>query len=437
MHRVLMPALLLIPLLAPGLGRADDAKAQAGRAQRMPVAKLATETASLLRRAGPDQPWQIVKQGEMLFSGDTILGGAGAAFETLNGAVRVTLLGDMSGLSPYPIVETAVVLQPNTERDLDFTLDRGRVDVTSHKKKGPARVVVHVAGHAGELTLPEAGSRVALEIYGSWPKGAKFHKDQNPRESPVIALIVLALKGQADIRFGGNERVLRAPPGPAMLVLDDLDQAFPSPVRLEQLPPWATDQPVTDRATKLKATVAKLRQLATAGSIDTAITGLLNSGDPFERRLAVNLLAALDELPRLGQVLREAKSPDVWDDAVLALRHYIGRGAGSDLKLYQALVKDGKYPPGEAEIVLNLLHDFSDEELARPETYEALLDYLESDRPAVRALAHWHLVRLVPVGAGIKFNPMASKEEREKAAKEWRKLIPRGKVPARVPAREK
>src|SRR5207237_6954397 len=103
MHRVLKLSVLLTPLLlAPGLLRGDD-KAPAGT-KRVPVAKLASATASLLRRPGPDKPWQIVKQGETLFSGDTLLGGAGGAVDTLSGGVRLTLLGDMNGLSPYPIV---------------------------------------------------------------------------------------------------------------------------------------------------------------------------------------------------------------------------------------------------------------------------------------------------------------------------------------------
>src|SRR2546426_615783 len=130
MHRVLKFSLLLTPLLAVGLLRGDDGKAQPKR-PRMPVGQLVTPTASALRRPAPDQPWQIIKEKETVFSGDLILGGAGGALQTTNGAVRVSLLGDMNGLSPHPIVETAVVLHPRSDADLDFTLDRGRVDLTN------------------------------------------------------------------------------------------------------------------------------------------------------------------------------------------------------------------------------------------------------------------------------------------------------------------
>jgi hypothetical protein len=40
----------------------------------------------------------------------------------------------------------------------------------------------------------------------------------------------------------------------------------------------------------------------------------------------------------------------------------------------------------QAETVLQLLHNFSDEELTQPETYEALIDLLGSDQLAIRGL---------------------------------------------------
>jgi len=428
MYRILHSLTLAATVcLVPGLLRGEDDKAP-----RKLVAKSVTETASLIRRPGPDKAWQIVKEKEPLFSGDLVVGGAGGAIESLNGAVRLTLLGDMNGLSPYPIVETAVHLHPAKDADFEVTLDRGRIDLTNVKKKGAARVILHVGKETGEFVLNQPGERVAVEVYGRYPRGAKFHKDDNPREEPFHAIVVLALKGEIELKAHGRQITLRAPPGPAQLVLDSLEDSPFSPRRLEKLPDWATDQPVTERGAKTKASVIKLRRLAVSKGIDAAVTEMLDSTDEYDRRLGVNLTTATDDVPRLGKALRETKYPDVWDFGAQALRHYIGRGAGMDLKLYNMLVQEAKYPPAEAEIFLNLLHRFNDAQLAIPATYETLLDYLESDRPAIRALAHWQLVQLVPEGAKIKFNPTGSKEELDKAGKEWRKLIPHGQVPKRT-----
>jgi hypothetical protein len=47
----------------------------------------------------------------------------------------------------------------------------------------------------------------------------------------------------------------------------------------------------------------------------------------------------------------------------------------------------------------------------------------------VRELAHWHLVRLAPIGRDIVFDASASAAVRDKAAKAWKKLIPSGELP--------
>ena len=122
-------------------------------------------------------------------------------------------------------------------------------------------------------------------------------------------------------------------------------------------------------------------------------------------------MGALDDLPRLGQALMSAKSPDVWDAAVKAMRHWIGRGPGQDQKLYHGLIEKRGFKPAEAEKVLQLLHSFSDQEVAEPELYEVLINNLNDEKLAIRGLAHWHLVRLAPAGKTIPYDPLASKEE--------------------------
>jgi hypothetical protein len=68
-----------------------------------------------------------------------------------------------------------------------------------------------------------------------------------------------------------------------------------------------------------------------------------------------------------------------------------------------------------------------------PETYETLIAYLRHDKQPVRELAKWHLDRLAPAGRSIPFDAAAPPEEREKAYKEWKKLIPDGKLPPPPP----
>ena len=100
--------------------------------------------------------------------------------------------------------------------------------------------------------------------------------------------------------------------------------------------------------------------------------------------------------------------------------------------LDNALVNQGKIPPAHAETILQLLHSFGPTELASPETYDVLIEYLNHDVLGIRGLAHWHLERLVPSGKKIKYNPLGTPDERSKAQVEWRKLLPSGELPPKA-----
>ena len=424
----------LLPVLLLGLAASagDRVRGQTKTAQpekRVAVAKCVSETASFLRREAPGKPWQVVKQNEELFSGDLILGGGDAAFDSLNAAVRLSLVGDLDEESPFPIVETAVVLHPAKGVDLDFTLERGRVDLINRKAKGPAKVRVHNSGHAAEVTLTEPGAHVALEVYGRWPAGARFNKDPKPGEGPAIAVVALAIEGRIEIKDDDDHVFLKAPPGPALIVVSDLKDDAPTPQFLKELPSWAVPSNKSERAKRVKQLRAQFRKDVQTKSLGDILDEMIKSEDANVRRTAVHWMGALDELPRLANALTAAKHPDVWDAGVLTLRHWIGRGPGQDLILYKGLMEKGKLPAARAEIVMNLLHSFGDDDLKHPETYETLIDYLTSEELAIRGLANWHLYRLVPAGRKIGYDPLAPKEKRDAAVKEWRQLVPPGKLP--------
>lgn len=153
------------------------------------------------------------------------------------------------------------------------------------------------------------------------------------------------------------------------------------------------------------------------------------SEDETARHTAVVLLGALDDLPTLAIAMATAKHADVVTDGIVVLRHWIGRGPGQDMRLYQTLLDKAKFKPSEADVALQLLHSFSNADLKKPETYETLINFLESERPFIRALAHWHLVRLVHDGNAINFKPLGPKAERDSAVEEWRHLVPSGALP--------
>ncbi len=382
------------------------------------------------RAGGPGNPWQLVGDKGPVFSDDLLIGLLGSEIESPDGAVRLRLLKYFN--SPLPVMEPAVTLHKSGDSDLDFTLERGMVEFWNAKPQGGARVRIRARGETWEVVLEEPGARVLVEFYSCWPKGARFKKNPGPKDVPLAQMTFLVLQGQVDLKHSDKELAMSAPPGLAFIEWDSASGMDDSPQRLEKLPDWVlppTSEAGKAFAKKIEGVVGRFADEAAKTSLDAAIDKFLASDDPLDRRLAVVALAATDQLKRLAQVLKESDKPDVWDDAVLALRHWIGRGPGQDQRLYQGILDAKVFTPREAETALELLHDFGDDDLARPVTYEMLINLLGSDKRFIRGLAYWHLSRLVPEGRKFGYDPFAPQEARDAAAKKWKEFIPAGKLP--------
>jgi hypothetical protein len=388
----------------------------------------ATQKGSILRREKPDAKWQYVDEKEKLKPGETLLGFPGAALDAPDKSVRLNFLTDF-GDSPFPVIECAVILNQPKGVDLDFTLDRGRADLTNTKEKGAATVRVHVRDQAFDLILKEPKTRVAVELYGRWPAGARFKKTPAKGEEPAALMALLVLHGSAEVKHAKSTYEMTAPPGPALLEWDNKGGFDAAPDKLTELPPWSKpDLENNPKVKLLKKLYARYYELVKTKSFDDVLKDFIASDDPDFHRAFVVLCGATDQLDLLAPIMVQPKYADQWDNAIRVLRHWIGRGPGQDQKLYQKLI-DHKFKPVDAETVLQLLHTWGESDLARPETYDALIDYLEDERILIRALANWHLTRLVPAGAEFKFSPVGEKKDRDAAVKKWRELIPAGKLP--------
>lgn len=409
-------------------------------AETAAVGRLVSKDGTLFARSKPGQDWQAVASKGELRAGDLLVGLPGAIIENGKGAVQLSLLTDFDKNSPYPILEAAVVLHASADHDLDFTLDRGRVDVTNLKKDGAARVRIRFHDQQWEANLTEPGTRIALQLYGRWARGIPFRKDPGPKDVPAADLLLVVRKGQVELTHGSSFCLLSAPPGPALLHWDNSNEREEACQKLEKLPDWvATEQADSERAQRIKNTVEKMREQVVKSSPGTAGRALAVSEDPNERASGVIFMGALDDLEGLGEVITSTKHPDTWDRAVVVVRHWLGRRPGQDQILYQRLLDKRGLKPAQAAGVMQLLHSFGDAELAHPELYTTLVKYLDNDQLGIRGLAHWHLVRLVPAGKEIDYNPLDPKEKRDKGRDQWKKLIDdqiaNGKLPPKHTAK--
>jgi len=411
----------------------------AGQPVRVIVAQAHSPDATFSARPAQGNQFHTLTENENLFAGDLIVGLPGGMVTSKNGAVNLKALSDFDGRSPLPILETAFSLNEPKDADFDLVLDRGRVDLTNIKKEGPATVRLKFWDQSWTIGLEEPNTRVAVELCGRWSSGTRFKvaergSDAAKLPAPVATLVLLVLKGSATVNLAGVTLALKEPPGPAELRWDSLTGARPQPLKLEKLPDWGDpESKLSEKGKQVAAAIEKFRR-ARATDPAKAIDSFLNSSDPVEQRIALVSLGAQDELPKMGKALSEAKSMEEWDFGITILRHWLGRSRGQDQKLYSTLMELRGYTSEEARTIVQMLFGFSESDIKQPETYEVLIDYVVHEKPGIRNLAVWHLVRLYPPGKSIAFKPNASKSDCEQVHDAWKKLIPMGKVP---PAFEK
>ena len=414
--------LLAVGLLTP-LSRADDPPREVAAKARSLAATFAA------RQTGTG--FKVLPENADLYSSDLLVTLPGASLESKNGAVAVKSLADYDGKSPLPALETAFTLNEAKEVDLDVTLDRGRVDLTS--LKATATVRVRYWDQSWKISLDGKGTRVALELCGRWPAGSRFKvadKGADKPPEPVASLVMLVLNGSANVDVGGITLGLKAPPGPASVEWDSVSGTRPQPQKLDKLPDWADPEAsLSPEARKMAETIEKFRK-ARAENAGTALNAFLESADPIEQRIALVTLGATDDLEPLGKSLRSARNPEQWDFSITIVRHWLGRCPGHDQKLYAVLTSPAQgYSSTTARTIMQLLFGFEPEDLKQPETFEVLIEYLAHDQAPIRNLAAWHLVRLVPQGKSIAFKPNGTKEDADASYRAWKKLIPPGKLP--------
>lgn len=407
----------------------DDAKSN-------PVARCLGKDGSLLILAKGSSTWKPAKHEEELYAGDLIISGAGVSIESLDKSVKLTFRGDIAGNSPLPIRETAIILLPKREGfDLSVDFERGRIELSNTKEKGSAtcQVTLFNDEEHGKVKLIEPGSTCSLEELGRWPKGTHFKPDNKESINPVYDLVYVALKGTSEVSDHGVTHFMSAPPGPAMLSWNSADGSHPIKSKLEKLPDWTLPPDISNNLVKARVgSILKFRDQFFAGKpLTEVLSALATSETESDRFIAVNMSLATDQLDLFFKVFTTTKNKDVIDNGIIGLRHWIGRKPGQDLKLYEFVISARHYTKKQAEIFIDLLHSFGDDELKEPETFEVLISYLGSDKAGIRALANWHLHRLAPIGRDIKFDTLANEAERKEAIAKWKKLVPKGTVPSR------
>jgi hypothetical protein len=373
----------------------------------------------------------------------------------LKNGVRLTLWGNVPELWPSPpVFESLVQLHHSDSVDADLTLRRGRIALANTRPDKPARVRVRFdnptnpsANQTWDLTLEDRDTEVALERFGRLPPGEPFYKNPKDRmlKGPLADVALVVLRGRVRLKTDELTVPLEAPPKRALMLWNSVSgTGNPSP--FPDIPEWARTplpplplpgdkQQLAQRRADFYRARDNLSNVLT-GKVDRVDVGLANalkSADPSERMLVVRCLGALDELDGLMDALTDEAHPEVRLTGIEEMKQWITYSRDNAYRLYEVLKT--RYKMAEADNIMQLLHGFSSQDLAKKEPYETLIDYLTNPNPAIRELSATYLYTLVPEGRGIIYNAYADSRDRERAQREWTRLLERlieeGKIPRR------
>jgi hypothetical protein len=382
-----------------------------------------TQPAVLLHRNDEKQPWQRVALQRRIFPSQELLSLPGYRSELrLDTGIQLSLWGNMPEFWRTPVMESAVTLHANPDFDLDLTLQRGRVVFANRKENGPATIRLRFHGQSWNLTLLEPGTEAAAELFGE----KRPYTRQPGGTVPYLLMGVFALKGEARLKVNLDDHLLHSP---SLFEWDSAYGPAPEPRHLPRTPDWWTNKTLgrTPEAKAMQSALYALSQrLVVKDTVDVILAETLSDADPANHVLAVRCLAAMQDFAGLLDALTDEKHLDVRLDAVESLRHILALDAANDDRLATVL-KRKNFSDAQAQIALQLLHGFTEQQWQNQATRLAVVEYLAHDKLAIRQMAHYLLVGLVPEGRKIAFDAAGAADQRQRGYEEWRKLVAQGR----------
>jgi hypothetical protein len=194
---------------------------------------------------------------------------------------------------------------------------------------------------------------------------------------------------------------------------------------LDKLPDWTKPTPAD---VKLFEQINKAAKSIGDGIPHAAFLRMVASNDAIERKVGLTAVGALGTPAPLFVALQKSKHADARQFAILVVRGWIGHGPGQLHKLETAFGTLG-LSKTDIESLLHLFLGFDAEEQHQPVTYQLLIEGLHHSKLLVRELSYWHLQRMAPAGRSIAYDPAGTSEQIQAGVRQWRELIPAGKLP--------
>jgi hypothetical protein len=413
----------------PVTKEASPAKPQPPSTERRALGKAfwnSSPQSILLERSADTGAWQRVAQKDPVYSNDYLVTLPGYRSEIrLDNGLSLHLWSNLPQISRIPMLESAVILHAAPDADVDLTLDHGRVVITNPKQSAHMRL--RFRNEICDLEMLDPKTEIGIDLVGICPPYMP-----EPRKEPEIRVRFYALHGKARLSANSQTYLLNAP---SVFDWDNTYGYVSRPADLPRPPDWWNPKPPALNRDLSFALDSHSRRLQTRDRVEVAFAEGVREPDLNVRLLAVRFLGAMDDPAKLLDCLADERHTDVRVMAIEELRHLLGLNAQNDEKC-RTLLKQKNYSDAQTDTVLQLLHGFPLEQWTTPALKSTVVEYLASDKLAIRQLAHTLLITFVPEGQRIRYDAAATGDSRQRGYREWQRLVS-GSKPATKSSRSK
>ena len=420
---------------------------KADRETRKDLGRVTSQRQVLLGRKEDSTPWRRVADGGVVVSQDHLMALPGYTVElALEKGPSMTLWGNLPEASHNPMVQESEVrlLPPGTGAHGEFELLEGRVYLRG-AASGQVTWRVRFRDQAWDLDLAKADDEVMVELAlfaagkSTWREG----------EEPVVEAVVAAIRGDVTVTANpGAKWRLSAGPGKGVFAQWNSARGMvEGPKAMGRAEPlwgrkWLGNE---EGQASFRASFVELEKEMPVERIPTVGMDLaLNSkgATPTLRHVALFALGCMGEYKRLlSDMGDEGQTEDRRQAATGALRHWVSEEAKRGLLLFNPQVDAGylvdrlKLTAADANLVVDLLHSPSREEIADKENLLGVAGLLQHEQLIVRVVAKRYLEDLAenPTAGKslVRFDCRGLPPSRRTATVAWQKLIKEGRFPAK------
>ena len=415
------PALPRPPGDQPPVGtelKADGAEADAAVTPQR-IARFMSDNNILLRFDAQKQEWSRVPPQDILTPQYELL-----SLPTFRPVIAMT-----SGLTTLRLVDAArIALGPTNDEGVPgLKIDYGRVIVQTGGKE-ETRLALTLGNRPdgqrnGVLRFGDAVCTLMIEVTHELAAG------ENPEaQSPRLKVNLGVVTGQVQWAEEGAEPVEIAASHQLTLGGGASAQAgAEKPLAMESSPDWIiADSSPLDRS----ASSALEEELGRERPLGLGLKELAEHRKKEVRRLAIRCLGHIGRFDQMVAVLNDPAQRLSRADYINDLCAALSRGPRVAADVRQAF--DRQYGPDGADLY-RLLWRFTDEQLQKEKADEMLVECLEHNLLAYRALGFWNLQTIT--GMSLYYKPEEAVNKRQQSVRSWRGRLKTGDIRHRKKAR--